>query len=73
MVWIARPLVKHAVVMRMKKGEISEAGLAMIYAVAIASALIIEAQACATFWVLLLRVRLYPMRYAALSWIGCRQ
>ena len=56
-----------------EKGEISEAGLAMIYAVAIASALIIEAQACATFWVLLLRVRLYPMRYAALSWIGCRQ
>jgi Kef-type K+ transport system membrane component KefB len=42
MVWIARPLVEHTVAARMRGGEIYEGGLAMVCAVAIASALITE-------------------------------
>jgi len=42
MIWGVRPLIRHAVVKRMRNGEISEAGLAMVCAVAIASGLITE-------------------------------
>jgi Kef-type K+ transport system membrane component KefB len=42
MVWVVRPLVERLVVARMAKGELYEGGLALVCAVAIASALITE-------------------------------
>ncbi len=43
MVWVVRPLVERTVVARMVRGELWEGGLALVCAVAIASALVTQA------------------------------